>query len=400
MNARRFASAMILASFAAGLGAADVQLKSDQSKVPYQSAGFWVKTMLEFAGEKDRPAYQEIIPCRLVDTRESSSFQPPYGGPTFQPGEARTYSLRHLPETNPCFLTNRRSLNPAYEDFYPSMMAAVLKVTWYNRSGDNGGTPAAGIVLAGDERYLEEHGAIVAWFGWGGADFSEYQQGVVKMGGSDGNSFTLSLTPGYADSPGAAADFTVDVLGYFVSDPNAESAGPAGPVGPAGAKGDKGDPGAAGGTGPAGPQGPAGVMGPRGAQGLPGPAGPAGPKGPQGDPGPAGPAGPQGIPGPPGAQGPEGPAGPQGLPGTCTCPITVGVAECDGNLPQAPQWAKCVFTVADPSIRLNSNIQCTYKTRTSDEQIPCRVFDIQDSSFKVEMQTGTSIMWMAYTPAD
>jgi hypothetical protein len=67
--------------------------------------------------------------------------------------------------------------------------------------------------------------------------------------------------------------------------------------------------------------------------------------------------------------------------------------------PRGPAWAKCTVTVTDDSILPNSNIQCTYNTRTSDDQIPCRVFGITTGSFKVEMQTGTTAMWLAFTPA-
>lgn len=75
---------------------------------------------------------------------------------------------------------------------------------------------------------------------------------------------------------------------------------------------------------------------------------------------------------------------------------------CGASVPGAamPAWAKCTTTVNDGSIQPNSNIQCTYKTRTADDQIPCRVFNIQDGSFQVEMQTGTTAMWLAYTPSE
>jgi hypothetical protein len=59
-----------------------------------------------------------------------------------------------------------------------------------------------------------------------------------------------------------------------------------------------------------------------------------------------------------------------------------------------------VVTVNNGAIRPNSNIQCTYMTRLSDDQIPCRIFNIQNSSFQAEIQTGASAMWLAYTPAD
>jgi len=403
---------------AAVLGAADNRSKTtDLSTTPLQSEGFWVKTMLEFADAGDRPAYQEIIPCRLVDTRQASAFDAPFGGPTFQPNESRLYSFRGLPASNPCALANRRTSNPAYEDFYGSMMAVVLRVTWFNRSGDNGGAPAPGVVQAGDTAYLETHGAIAAWFGWGGTDFSESQQGIVKTGGDDGTTFRLALLPGSADGPGASADLVVDVLGYYVPDPNGGGGtvgppgpkgdsgapgltGPVGPTGPAGATGPQGPPGA---VGPAGPRGQAGPPGPEGEAGSPGVAGPPGPAGPPGATGSQGPPGPQGIPGLIGPQGPpglQGPPGPQGPPGTCACPISVGTLACSAvpGEPDSPMWAKCTVTVSDPSIQPNSNIQCTYMTRTSDDQIPCRIFGIGSGTFKAEVQTGTSAMWLAYTP--
>lgn len=393
----------------ATLGAADGRPKiTDQSKFPFESQGLWVKTMLEFADAGDRPIYQEIIPCRLIDTRQASAFEAPFGGPTFQPGESRFYSVRDLPATNPCFLANRQASDIAYEDFYPSMMALVVRVTWFNRSGDNGGTPASGIVLVGEAADLETHGAIADWFGWGGTDFFESQQGIVRTGGNDGTTFRLALLPGAAEGPGASADLVVDVLGYFAPDPT----GGGGTVGPQGPKGDPGAPGpaglagpqgAVGATGPQGPQGPAGPAGPRGQSGPPGPEGEAGSPGVVGPPGPAGPPGPQGVPGPIGPQGPpglQGPPGPQGPPGTCTCPISVGTLACPAvpGQPDSPLWAKCTVTVSDPSIQPNSNIQCTYMTRTSDDQIPCRIFGIGSGSFKAEVQTGTSAMWLAYTP--
>lgn len=386
----------------------------DESTVPFQSEGLWVKTMLEFASENDRPIYQEIIPCRLVDTRSASALDPPYGGPTFTPGDSRTYSLLDLPASNPCNIKNRQLANPAYDDFEPGMLAVTLRVTWFNRSGDAGGVPQAGVVQVGEAADLPKHGAITSWFGWGGVDFSESQQGLVRLLGADHASFVLSLFPG--GSPGASTDFVVDVLGYFESDLNdAGKTGPAGAQGPTGpqgqpgatgAVGPQGPPGAAGATGAAGPQGPIGPAGSKGDRGEIGPQGPAGSQGPAGATGPQGPTGPIGPQGPigatgfPGAQGPQGPAGPQGPPGSCACPLSGGVVVCSVEPePRGPAWAKCTVTVTDDSIHPNSNIQCTYNTRSSDDQIPCRVFAIATGSFKVEMQTGTTAMWLAYTPA-
>jgi hypothetical protein len=395
-------AAFLLLALAPLLSAAESQVQvRDASTAPFQSEGFWVKTMLEFAPGDDRPIYQEIVPCRLVDTRASSAFDPPYGGPMFAPGETRAYSLLGLPETNPCFLKNRRTLNPAYDDFESGMLAIAVRVTWFNRSGDGGAVPQAGIVQVGETADLPLHGAIAAWFGWGGTDFSESQQGIVRMTGSDGASFTLALLPGGA-TPGAATDFVVDVLGYFEDDRYGGSGGggPQGPAGPQGPTGPRGEAGAIGQAGPAGPAGAKGETGPAGPKGEIGPQGPEGPEGPSGASGPIGPQGPAGAAGPPGAQGPEGPQGPAGPPGGCACPLSGGSLICGADPdPRGPAWAKCTVIVTDDSIRPNSNIQCTYNTRTSDDQIPCRVFGITTGSFKVEIQTGASATWLGYTPA-
>lgn len=413
MNRRKAFLMTAAAALVSGiLVAADGHPKTtDQSKVPFQSEGFWVKTMLEFAGTGDRPVYQDIIPCRLIDTREVSAFEAPFGGPTFQPAESRFYSLQTLPESNPCYLVNRRFSNPGYvDDFYRSVIAVVVRVTWFNRSGDNGGIPYAGVVQVGETEYVGAHGAIASWFGWGGTDWSESQQGIVKTGGRDGKTFRLALLPDSTGSPGAPTDFVLDLLGYYVSDPTGDgSVGPKGDRGDPGPQGLQGPDGPAGPAGPQGPQGQVGAIGPQGPQGPQGPIGPRGEVGPQGVPGPPGPtgpqgpAGPQGPPGLPGAQGipgPPGPQGPPGEPGTCTCPITVGTLTCVSapTEPGVPFWAKCVVTVNDASIEPNSNIQCTYTTRISDDQIPCRIFGIGNGTFKAEIQTGASAMWLAYTP--
>jgi hypothetical protein len=147
-------------------------------------------------------------------------------------------------------------------------------------------------------------------------------------------------------------------------------------------------PGAKGEIGSTGPQGPAGELGPVGA---------AGAQGPKGDLGPMGPIGPQG------------PKGEQGAPGTCDCPITVGSGSCGSqpSLPNvetfdldSPQWAICRVTILDASIKARSTIMATYTTRNSDDQIPLRVFEIRDGSFKVEAQSGTLFRWLAYTPME
>jgi hypothetical protein len=40
----------------------------------------------------------------------------------------------------------------------------------------------------------------------------------------------------------------------------------------------------------------------------------------------------------------------------------------------------------------------TYNTRAGDDQIPLRVFAVQNGSFKVEGQTGQRFTWLSYNP--
>jgi hypothetical protein len=68
------------------------------------------------------------------------------------------------------------------------------------------------------------------------------------------------------------------------------------------------------------------------------------------------------------------------------------------NTADGPTWAICVVSVVDASIVAASNIQCTYNTRTSDEQIPCRVFNVHAGGFSVEIQNGTMVHWLSYNP--
>ena len=107
--------------FAALLLAATVPVfgQTDQSTTVAQTDGVQLKTRLDFTDPNDRPWLQEIIPCTLVDTRAASNFAAPYGGPTFNPGDSRTYSISSsgLPESNPCTIANRRKLNPLAEDW-------------------------------------------------------------------------------------------------------------------------------------------------------------------------------------------------------------------------------------------------------------------------------------------
>ena len=248
--------------------------------------------------------FQEIPPCQFISTLEADHYPAPWGGPAFQKNETRRYQVTGFMQDgdwkNPCSLV------------VPTNALAVA-VRIYVKQPDGDGT-----------MYL----APASWAAASGLPILAYQKGdaVVEEGAMmiRGGGFTLA-------SFGAGTDVTVDLLGYFLEDP--DGAGPQGPkgdpgvagaqgeIGPVGPQGPKGDPGVAGAQGeigPIGPQGPKGDQGIAGAQGEVGPSGPQGPKGDQGltgaqgEIGPAGPQGPKGDPGLTGPQGEIGPVGPQG----------------------------------------------------------------------------------------
>ncbi|MDQ6891796.1 MAG: hypothetical protein M3167_03855 [Acidobacteriota bacterium] len=309
---------------------------------PLQIEGLKVKTRIPFAAPGDRPVFQEIVPCRLIDTRPARSdgghpvaeFDAPYGGPTFHPGETRTYTgsgpIQNPPATNPCTVKSRVAAgDPDAAEIPGGLVGLALRVVAINRSD---ASPRASIVTAGTPDPVTGIGGFSFWVGFYGPNVEFAQDGLVK---TTGDRFSLSL------AGDANVDILVDVLGYFLPDPIGAgdiqalvsggvvvpgavgATGPAGPTGPpgqTGPAGPKGDAGANGLPGPAGPKGdagatgPQGPAGPQGAAGQPGAAGPAGPAGP---PGATGPAGANGLNGPAGPQGPPGPQGPAGPAGTC-----------------------------------------------------------------------------------
>jgi len=384
--------------WAVGLAAAVLSL--GQSSL--QIEGMKVRASIPVADGGERVIFKEIVPCRLVDTRQESKFDSPYGAPSFQTVETRSYGLPGplaTDSSNPCALDNRRRNDVDARAFPADVVGLALRFSVINRTDES---PTAGIIIIGRPDPLTGEGGMGLWFGWAGPDSPVSHETLVKL--SDGQ-FPVTLIP---DATGLAnrADVQIDVLGFLTSDPLADGSGPAGPQGPRGPQGPKGD------QGSAGPQGQKGDLGPAGPQGERGDRGPAGPQGQSGERGPAGPSGPQGARGdigPIGPIGPQGPKGEQGVPGTCDCPISVGSANCGsspaGPSPESfgvdsPEWSVCRVTILDASIKARSTIMATYNTRTSDDQIPLRVFEVRDGSFKIEAQSGTTFHWLAYTPKE
>ena len=265
---------------------------SADSGSTFEISGLMVKTQVDFDGVTRRALFQQIVPCRLVDTRASSNFDAPYGGPPLA-NETRTYSVASVGKTNPCALANRQAADADARPFTQPWIAFSVLVKIYNAEE----APVAGALK------VSAASATPTWFGWKGAGEMVGQQDAIVL-----TNDVISV-----DVVGARADVTVDLLGYFIEDqtltgpqgPQGDKGdtGAPGPMGPAGAQGLKGD------TGSAGPQGPAGAQGPKGDTGA---IGPEGPQGPKGDTGATGPAGPQGVKGDTGATGPAGPQGPKG----------------------------------------------------------------------------------------
>jgi hypothetical protein len=271
-----------------------------------------------------RPLLQKIVPCRLVDTTDQRRTKVnSYGGPFFKNGETRTYQITNLGDAsnNPCLLRNRQLVDIDAVEIPTGIVGAVLNVKAINLSGVEPVPAQSAIFIAGtvpSDRNLT--GYIAKWFGIPGDSLD----GVVRTPTAD--SFTLSLIPGDAGEVNptqfADSDFIVDLLGFFVADPEASGpAGPQGPAGPAGLtgsagpKGDAGQQGAKGDIGPAGPKGDAGATGSQGSQGPKGDTGATGPKGDAGATGSQGPKGDAGVTGPQGLQGVQGPKGDIGLAG-------------------------------------------------------------------------------------
>jgi hypothetical protein len=346
--------------------------------------GFQLLSTVPFAPGKT-VVFQQIVPCRLVDTRRDGKFDEGHGVPSLAGGEARLFSvLGDLPPENGCSIASRRIADPDAAQIPSSVLGLSVRVAVVNAESG----PAAGIVTVGPGPLAPE-GGFTFWFGWNGNEIANFQEGIVSL--ENGGALRVALLPG------ASADVIVEILGYLhAAETVSGAAGPEGPRGP------KGDPGIAGPQGPAGPvgppgaAGPQGVVGPSGIPGAQGPAGPQGAMGPQGATGPQGAIGPQGAVGPQGAQGPPGPAGP---PAALQLSAGTGVlCGSPASRPEEPSWAICSTVISDPTIRPGSSVVATYNTRAADDQIPLRIFSVQNGSFRVEGQTGQRFTWLSFNP--
>src|SRR6266542_4975700 len=133
-------------------------------------AGLKVKTQLDFDGVVRRPLYQEIVPCRLVDTRAASNLDAPYGGPLFV-NETRTYSVSGIGKTNPCALENRSAVDGDARALPQPLAGLSVLVKVYNAET----SPVAGALS------VSTASATPTWFGWNGSGVLAGQRDAVVL---------------------------------------------------------------------------------------------------------------------------------------------------------------------------------------------------------------------------
>ena len=288
---RNFIISLAILAVAAAAGAADLERHN-----PYTVLGLQIRTNLipeQTAGVQalsmDRippTVFQEIVPCRLVSTLQDDHYAQPWGGTMFAPQESRAYNATGMlidgNWTNPCsdqIPNNAIALSLRLQTHTPQDTGIV----WLTAPSDPLRQPALPFVKATDA--MDEANVMLA-----------------------GGRFSVMV-----DAP---TDLTVDVIGYFLVDPNGYGQrgekgekGDTGATGAQGLKGDKGDQGDPGVAGAQGDKGDRGETGAQGAQGI------QGEKGDKGDRGETGAQGAQGIQGEKGDKGDRGETGAQGAPG-------------------------------------------------------------------------------------
>lgn len=297
--------------------------------------------------------FQEIAPCRLVDTLTLDNYPPPWGGPKFAANEARI-----IPAAGT--LLNGTWMNPCSAKVPSGAVAITMRVTVYNPDGP-------GTVYV----------APSSWSAIAGLGITKFQPNLstIEEGGVMLANDSFSIMP-----KGAGADFLVELTGYFLEDPNQATAGPKGEPGPQGIQGIAGPTGPTGANGADGPQGPIGPTGPQGLQGVQGATGEAGAQGIQGI---AGPTGPTGANGAEGAQGAIGPTGPQGLQG-----VQGPTGEAGAQGAQGPQGAVGA-TGAQGAVGAQGAAGATGATGPTGPTGPAGAAGADGKSYLIAMGTGT-----------
>jgi hypothetical protein len=215
--------------------------------------------------------FQEIVPCRLVTTHDADAYPAQWGPSAYKPRETRSYHATGV-------LVDGDFVNPCSERIPDEAIALSVRLE-AKQTLDNG------------TLWIAHHPAMPLVQNADGMD----EANVMLQGGK------FSLT---AD---ASTHLTVDVIGFFVPDPNGY-----GGVGAKGDKGEKGEPGERGAQGEQGLRGDKGEQGERGAQGEQGLRGDKGEQGERGAQGEQGLRGDKGEQGERGAQGLKGDKGDQG----------------------------------------------------------------------------------------
>src|SRR5688572_27155613 len=316
----RLAVMTIVASFAL-VSTASAQMETHN---PYTVRGLQIRTNLIPAettsaystmevDEIGPTLFQEMVPCRFVNTLDHAEYPVRWGGQPFQVSESRIY--------HPIgYLVEGEFKNPCSELIPSTAVALSVRIASYQPRGNGS------VYLAPAAIPTYNHAALLFKQG------SDTQQEANVV--LEDHAFVVTV----ADQ---ATELTIDIIGYFIPDPLVYAAkgdrgergergemGPAGPkgddgvAGAKGEKGDKGDAGVAGAQGEKGDKGDAGVAGAQGEKGDKGDAGVAGAQGEKGDKGDAGVAGAQGEKGDKGdagvagAKGEKGEKGDAGVAGT------------------------------------------------------------------------------------
>src|SRR5436190_1042621 len=314
------AAIILIASFTGSMNAQELK-----SYNPYTVYGHQLRSELitqsPFGGEapvKMGPTlFQEVIPCRFVSTLEEDKYPSPWGGKEFKAKESRTYFPIGI-------LVSGDWTNPCSEVVAEKAIAVALRVTAFDPNG-------SGAVFVAP------------------SSFTSYSYPAVQF--KDGHDAQREAdvalhAGGFRVEPNEDTHVVIDIIGYFIPDPNQGLVGPRGEQGAQGAKGDEGERGEAGAQGDKGDKGDRGEVGAQGLKGDKGDRGEAGAQGLKGDKGDRGEAGSQGAQGPQGPMGPQGPQGPAG-------PVSGLSMVTSGKLVFPPGGS---ITISDSNVRQNSVI--------------------------------------------
>jgi hypothetical protein len=328
---RNLLAATAIAMTAFNANAADAAIANSrelESHNPYTVRGVQIRTELlpqdatsSSASETGSAAgptlFQEIVPCRFMSTLDADGYPAKWGGDAFKVSESRVY---HPTGT----LIEGDFVNPCSDRIPGHSVALAVRLVSYKPEGDGS------VFLAPSS--VPRHNVPALVYKTGNDTLKE---ATVFLSGA---AFAVTA----ADQP---TELTLDVIGYFIPDPNGYGRGDKGEKGETGEKGatgeqglqgergaqgekgDKGDSGAQGLQGERGEKGDRGQQGDRGEQGVQGLQGERGERGesgangergeqgPQGEQGLRGEQGAQGLQGEKGSNGERGEQGPQGLRG-------------------------------------------------------------------------------------